>query len=631
MRRFLILLVLLCFGTITVIGQSGCDIELEDTILNMIQAQRAADAGDTLKAVAILEGVQASIDGVTSGCDSVRLESTYTTPDDLLSFKYPAGWQVQNIENNLYLIVSSSDLIELLDSDLPQSMNPSDGAIALQIQALSDDDTYDDLVDDLVDDMGGDISILGRPEEIEFRGRRTTLFNVRVNEFVGGQVALVDYSDVEDMPSIALMFGLSNVDSMPIITAYTNALRESIQFPPGQSLREIGVSADDLSYTSINTFDDDDNPSFRYAYLSVDGTQIAYSGDGTVCILTIAQNDETCATLPLTFESRPTALQWSPDGRYIALHPDLLRMFVESDIWVYDIEADNFVNLTDDGVDDIGFGSDIESETWLDFAITWGPDNMIYGIRQTVLPGSDGLVDGQQDLIRVDPATGEVNTSVDFSMFEFGAVFESTPYSLNGTMAVSPDATQIAVGAKGRDRNDPNNGVWVIDLASGDAEQVASFPELYTGLPATIREQNHGLVTGISWDADGTGLFVTIVDPISTFSAGMLHHIDLTDGDIVPLADLSELSNREMSLGETDDESPVFVPRGAVLTPDYQAVIVVHSSSQELTVSLVPFDGTFGDPQELFTSTETRLFSEVIQMGLNGNLLLTRAVLENDN
>jgi len=635
MRRLLLFVMLLCLSTVSIHAQDGCDINLEDTILSLVQAQRAADSGDTLTAVALLQSVQDSIDSTTNGCDSIRFNETYTTPDETLSFRYPDGWQVQSLERGLYVIASSSAVFNQFGNDIPQELDAGDAAIALQIEPL-DGDTFDELIDDLIDDIRADFNIISLREETEIRGRRVVSFNVQISDTVNGHISLVEaLSDSEDTPSsLILLLGLANADSLPIMEVYTKTLRDSIQYPPGQSLRETGVSIDDINYTSVIELEEDFDINVRTAYLSATGTQLAYLGpEDTICVYTIVDDTQVCNEWPQSFRGQPTALQWSPDGRYIAFHQDFLRMFTEADIWVYNIQDDIFTNLTDDGVDNVGFGDDIEQETWFDFATAWGPDNLIYGVRQTVLPDTDSIQDGTHEIIQVNPDTGETTTLVDLTnTIEFGSIYEFPQYALNGTMAVSPDATQMAVTVANPRAEEPINGIWLIDFASGDIEQIASSTALQVGLPADIFEDgpNRGYIpVGIAWDGDSTGLFTTTIDSINF--GGMVHHIDLNSGDIIPAIDLSDFTVEEFRNSADEGDSDLIVPLSAALAPDYQGVVILHLVQDNTTLTYIPFDGDFGDPQELFSTDEAPPFTQVVQIGLNGNLLMSRFLFENDN
>ncbi len=633
MRRFLIWLTVLVLGTVTVYGQSGCDIELEDSILSMIQAQRAADTGDTLTAVAILQGIQDSIDGITSGCDSVRFDETYTAIDNQISFRYPDGWQVNTVERGLFFVTSSSAVANAVEGDLPEDLAVGDGAIALQVQPTGPG-TFNETVDDIIDDIQSDLSIISSQEDEIIRGRRTVSFNIRISDTVSGYVTFVDYTSEEDPSAVMLLLGLANTQSLPIIEVYTKTLRDSIQFPPGQSLREIGTPADSLAYSSIINIDEDyDLTTPIMITLSVDGTQLAYATGDELCIVSISDGDETCASMPPAFDSRPQYLYWSPDGRYIAFHQDVLRFFLEADIWIYEVEEDNFVNLTDDRTDSFGF-TDIEVETWVDLAITWGPDNKIYGLRAVLDAQTDGFPDAQHLIIQVDPETGETVVLQDISAFlVFGDVVEATIPTLDGALSVSPDASFMALSARAFDRDSTASGIWVIDLIGGqDPVQVATPRDYQRGFSSELFENDSSLFAmGLAWDADGTGLYLYTVDPIRGGGYSMVHHLDLLTNNISTLMDLTGFTEDELfDRDDTTFPSPYYSPISATIAPDYSGVVVIHGNRDEIAVSLYTFEDGFSEPTTLFTHDENIFGPGLAQIGFNGNLLIGEFIILND-
>lgn len=75
-----------------------CEIDLTDSIIALTQAQADATSGDTAAALSTITGVQAQLENIRRSCPLTAAETTFdltetfTTPDDLFSFSYPAGW-----------------------------------------------------------------------------------------------------------------------------------------------------------------------------------------------------------------------------------------------------------------------------------------------------------------------------------------------------------------------------------------------------------------------------------------------------------------------------------------------------------------------------------------------------------
>ncbi len=632
MRKFLAILIsILCLNISLVGAQNSCNIELESTILRLIQAQRAADGGDALKAVSILQGVQSEIDTAMMGCDRIRFTEQYTTAQENLAFSHPDGWGVQVLDRDVYLVATSPDIAEKFGNDIPEDLEVGEAAIALQLQPMGDD-SFDDLVDEVFDDIKDQFSIIGRVEDSTFNGRRYITSSIRMSDSVSGRIAFVDYSDNEELPAAMFILGIANSDSLPIIEVYTDTLRQSIQYPPVGSLRVTGVSADSLSYSDSISIPDLDKSNSRFSYLSPDGTQLAYETSGRsggLCVYTIANKRETCTGLPETAD-RPTNLYWSPDGRYVAFHQDFFRMFIESDVWLYEVETEKLVNLTDDGVEDYGFGG-VEEETWLDVAITWGPDNQIYVVRIVAKPSDDSIRDAEFLLVKVDPESGEVSTAQDLTgILDPTTIYDmDNSYSLDGALSVSPDASQLAVSVAGFGDETADNGIWLIDLTGGDEPQhTVTSSDLQIGLNPAITERADNLNTrGIAWDAEGDGLF-TFSRINTTIPIVIIHHVDLVTGEVIPLYDISAFTIDDLMASGDDDELPLIstLPQGVVLTPDFSGIVTVNIADDVASFSLYEFDGEFGEPTTLFEA-EIDIAYGIMQIGQNGTLLYTQTLL----
>lgn len=633
MRRLLLLL-LLCFMSIPAqtIAQDGCDIELEDTILRLIQAQRAADQNDDLTASSILTSVQGDLDAMLSGCDTISLTEKFVNPDETLAFSYPEGWQVSNLDRDVYVVVTSSEIIDLLDSDLPEEIAAGDAAIALQLQPLGDE-TFDETMEDVRDDMSRDMTILSRMSETTIDGRRFVAGNVGLNDNVSGRLGFIDFSDAE-VPAVALVLGLADSNSLPIIEVYTDALMQSIQYPPQTSLRNTGVSLESISYSNAITVSELDNiDSGSHTILSPDGSSIAYQDDDRLCVYTIDTSAQDCTPITERFRGRIPLLQWSPDGRYIIFQEDAFRMFVDADVWLYDVENRAISNLTDDGDAEFGLG-EIELEVWLDTPATWGPDNQIYLLRTSLQPGDD-MSDAVYELLKIDPDSGNITLIQDFTgQFEVFAVFNQQGYSLDGVMSVSPDATQMVISVMERDRDSRNTGLWLIDLQGiEDPQQLATPLNFISGYSTEAYEgDTFRLLESIAWDADGTGIFVSATSPNTPTFLSMVYHMDLDNREIIPLADLSAYSIEDILEADLDANVPIsaLLIRQPVLAPDFNGIIAITSPQPETFITAIPFDGSPGEPTVLYRTDEIEYGGNASTVGSDGSVILLGILLQAD-
>ncbi|MEP7291624.1 MAG: hypothetical protein ABI835_07555 [Chloroflexota bacterium] len=96
-----------------------CVIDLSDSIISLTQAQADAAGGNTSSALSAIADVQAQLEAIQQACStdlaSVELSETYTEPNGIVSFQYPAGW----FEDEFHLgrdwqtLLSSANLLNL--------------------------------------------------------------------------------------------------------------------------------------------------------------------------------------------------------------------------------------------------------------------------------------------------------------------------------------------------------------------------------------------------------------------------------------------------------------------------------------------------------------------------------------
>ena len=240
MRRivFLILLYAINMPISLSTAQNGCDLELEDSFSYLGQTQEAVDAGNNLMAISLLISVQNEIETIISECDALRLSEKYTTPDDSLAFFYPAGWQVQIITDDTYLVTSSPAIMERVVSDLPENLTLDEVAIALQLIPLNTSN-FDAIVEQFRTTIESQYQILGDNDidESMIDGRRYITLDIALNENVSGRMNFADYSDAET-PAVHVVFGLVNSTNIPLGKMITDAVQQSVQIPPIESSQD---------------------------------------------------------------------------------------------------------------------------------------------------------------------------------------------------------------------------------------------------------------------------------------------------------------------------------------------------------------------------------------------------------
>lgn len=144
MRRFVLAGFLLLGSVFTPLAAfaQDCEINLTDAIIALTQAQANATSGDTAAALTAITDVQATLDAVRENCPlaaaatSFDLSETFTAPDELFSFSYPAGWyeaeyhegmdwaQMLANSNPLFLAISAGGTMTVLSEEMPPAYSP---------------------------------------------------------------------------------------------------------------------------------------------------------------------------------------------------------------------------------------------------------------------------------------------------------------------------------------------------------------------------------------------------------------------------------------------------------------------------------------------------------------------------
>lgn len=126
--------------------------------------------------------------------------------------------------------------------------------------------------------------------------------------------------------------------------------------------------------------------------LSPSGSLIAYINRTDLCILLIEFNETSCKNIPWSdgyleniSSLNALYLEWSPDENYLtfAKYP-FFNPIYDSDIWLFDIESQEFSNLTEDRIE--GIVNQYQNQSVLiDFHPLWDPSSeVIYFFRARV-------------------------------------------------------------------------------------------------------------------------------------------------------------------------------------------------------------------------------------------------------
>src|SRR5829696_8130789 len=112
-----------------------CEIDLTDSIITLTQAQAGAASGNTSSALSSISSVQTTLDNIQQTCagqsSTPELTETFTAPDDLFSFNYPADWFVTEFQQG-------QDWAELLaPANTSELVIPASGIVTVTSQEVA--------------------------------------------------------------------------------------------------------------------------------------------------------------------------------------------------------------------------------------------------------------------------------------------------------------------------------------------------------------------------------------------------------------------------------------------------------------------------------------------------------------
>lgn len=595
-KRVIVLLVLLLAVAIpTTAQESNCDIDLEKAITLLFQAQREADGGNAFGAVQTIDDVQADLLALIETCSGMMfpLPKSYIAPDQSIAFNYPEGWTLRSLDPGIYLIASTPDLVNFFEED---ETIPT-GEQMLFVGVLPVDEmgydlqeiTFETVAREMQEDLRESDQRVGSAQPIEINGRQAKRFQFGSSGF-SGFVDIVDYLGDEEQAVVVIM-ALAAPGETESVEFILDAFGTSLSYPAVLSLRQPGVPLEDLAYKSVTAVTDlSEDIETRLMALAPDGSAIAWfdrAGDGAVCLFTLADQSTVCTPMPEELRLSPPLIQWSPNSDYIAFADDLYRLFRESDFILYDVAEGWIFNRTDDGFADWNFISPDDDEgpgpVWLDAVFTWGPDNQLYFIRDTFPTSTSDRDDMWTGLFRMAPDGGEPELLWDLTgMFAPFPVYPGQEFSLDGVIAVSPDASQVAVLVREQDFESPRNGIWVVDVSGENQPQhILDSSILNMGLPEDVREelQNRVLPTALAWDAEGTGIYLLAnTHGMTTPNYAFAYYLEVETGQLIVLNPLTGISESDLVVVDPDTgRSPQFqMARAAVLAPDGQGLLVLN-------------------------------------------------------
>ncbi len=188
-----------------------------------------------------------------------------------------------------------------------------------------------------------------------------------------------------------------------------------------------------------------------YAVLSPDGQWLAGVGSAdTICIWDVSTLSPICADKRLHI--REDTIAWAPDSSAVAFALDAIRLFEESDIYIFDRGSGQQVNLTDDGAEGTVI-LDVEQGFPSDDVPAWSPDSSRIAFTRTIFTEETKTT----SLMWVDRAGGDP--------VEILTLDDEEPFAVETPMFWLPDDTLLY----SRRSREPSrtDGVWRVEIDGG--------------------------------------------------------------------------------------------------------------------------------------------------------------------
>ena len=348
----------------------------------------------------------------------------------------------------------------------------------------------------------------------------------------------------------------------------------------------ITALSQDLLMDLFEVTETEDRELLRTAQLSPSGTTVSWSPSHDVlCLLDIVTGLTSCRPLP-DMMAVPVPFRWSSDGQFLAGSEDVFRLLRDPDIWVVDVATESIFDCTDDGVWGGYFGKELAVH-WIDFLPTWDPatGDLLFFRSESA---DDGL---SLDLMRLSPAgfmalgsPAEPEVVVPLS----GVLPSGLPFL--GHPAISPDSATMAFIVLANTRDNPANGIWVLDLTAGTAHQLAGANAFRQ--PATDwHDPSNVFPVQVAWTSGGDGLAVLVTDLSYSgdWVAQNICYLDPVSRSITFLFSYAGYQDREQFFAPDEEgHTGVFrVPRQAILTRDSRHLISVHTNDGAKEVTFV--------------------------------------------
>lgn len=335
--------------------------------------------------------------------------------------------------------------------------------------------------------------------------------------------------------------------------------------------------------------------SVRYITLSPDGTALAGMMSGGVCTYSLTALEETCFPFPealggIQGNEIMNPFAWSPDGTEIAMTEDPYILAYESDIWTLDIASGTYTNRTDDDAYGGIFSAERRNAP-ADVIPAYAPNGDLYFFRFQRI-GDESLSDANVTVQRLAPGSDTPEQVADLTgvVPAFGVYYRPV---------VSPDGSSIVFPVFATEPQSPDNGLWLLDVTTGEARQLTDTSDTLVGMPESVHNV-YFVTANPVWAGVGAGVVFQAVSrersngqPLQNFL-----YVDVETGEVTPVIDLTDFpaGADALSVNEEGYSPQLLLPRGGAVSADGSSFVYVRWDHQaelaQLASVALPPDGS---------------------------------------
>jgi hypothetical protein len=283
-----------------------------------------------------------------------------------------------------------------------------------------------------------------------------------------------------------------------------------------------------------------------------DGHQVAYERvirldghrDFKLCLYdALAPSDPRCNVQekqpPRGYEPDPLTplvpFSWSPDSAKIAVVGQPLGTLTDTDLWIFTIADQKWVNLADDHYDGALVAGDNSpappAGVFIDVQPSWSPDGKQIAVERTLTDESGTW--GQARLTLIDAVDGSAHDLIPLPGHE------THPSDSGSTTSLvwSPDGTTLALSIRHRDIDPDSDGIWLVSVADSKSQRLVSLKDAEKALQGIYDGLALQSIGPLMWSPDGSRLLFWAGDPTQKPIIAWLFWVDLQSGQTttVPL------------------------------------------------------------------------------------------------